>query len=151
MKRWLNNSKLCQNLILVNGGTFSMNGTKANSVNTCSIDYFLMIVLIIYSNHSRNLNNKLIDCFSRIHEYLMTNNWDSARIEWLNFCPLLNIIYPPTKDSQTYTYNWFLSENESFAARYCKEFQMIKWKFKCSKETCINNNRQMSSFCFVLR
>lgn len=137
--------KKCLNLLLNNGGISESPDGKILMKNTCSIDYFLIIIYIICENHLKELNRALYDCFIKIHSFVKINDWNSARLQWLKFSNLQNhIVFNNTHD-------WFLSEYESFYSSYGL-FQKYSWKFECSNgQICKNNNRYESSTSFILR
>ena len=61
------------------------------SMNTCSIDYFLIIIFIIRMNHMEQFNQlkniEIGNVFEKIYGHLSCNDWQMARLAWLEFCP----------------------------------------------------------------
>ena len=113
--------------------------------NTCSIDYFLMIIYIVYENNYKDLNGDCYDCFLKIHGNIKINDWNSARLEWLKFANLQNYVVSGN------THDWFASEFQSYYSSY-SIFQKYSWTFKCSKgPSCKNFNRCESSTSFILK
>ena len=109
------NNIVCQlrNLTLCNGGTIYLDQKKYLSKNTCSIDYFLIIIFLLIKNCKyAKLENNLDSCFFKIFTYLTLNNWEKARYQWFKFCPNLGKIYQ--------NFDWFMSEGDSFVRVFLK-------------------------------
>ena len=91
---------ILSHLILSNGGMYTSHNRNIFVKNTCSVDYFLMIVYIIYNNHQKHLDGRFCVQFSKIHEFIRLNNWYFARLEWMKFSNLDNYIV--TNDSHEF-------------------------------------------------
>lgn len=131
----------CSYLILSNGGKYKTISIR----NTCSIDYFLIIIFIVYNNHRKYFNEELVSCFNKIHRFITLNYWNFARFEWLNFSELTKHIVIDN------THDWFLSEYQSFYSTYGK-YQSYSWKFLCSNgNSCRNHNRCETSNSFIFK
>ena len=113
--------------------------------NTCTIDYFLIMIFIIYENHSKMINENFNNCFEKIHDFVGKNNWNFARLQWLNFAKLKYMIIDDC------THNWFGSEFDAYYHTY-SEFQRYSWTFECNKGSdCKNNERHETSSSFILK
>ena len=99
--------------------------------NTCSIDYFLIIVFIIYNNikNLKYLDQALGECYKKISGYVASNNWNMARYTLFLFAEIKNI-------KKGNVLNWYLSEYESFKFTY-SSYQLYKFDKKCDSDNCI--------------
>ena len=151
MAKKIEDYRFCLSLKLINGGTFQKeNGQYVQEINTCSIDYFLIIASIIQINHASSLMKldlKLAQCFERIKKALSLNNWSNARNAWLNYS---NIKLHNSTDN---IIDWFTSGYEAFYFNY-SSFQRFRWTINCdrrSKPLCKNKNRNENSSSFILK
>ena len=143
----------CKHLVLQNGGKFSIDNIEYYAVNTCSIDYFLIIIYIIRLNHIENFNQikniEIGKVFERIYNYLSLNDWQKARIVWLEYCIGLEKIIKKNN-----VYDWFLSEYESFFV-YFRSNQFYSWISKCdniSGPLCVNSlETTKHSYTYILK
>ena len=143
----------CINLNLQNGGSFIMDNKEYFSMNTCSIDYFLIIIFIIRMNHMEQFNQlkniEIGNVFEKIYGHLSCNDWQMARLAWLEFCPGLK---QTIKNNNVY--DWFLSEYEAYFVYYrCNQF--YSWTSKCDNirvPLCVNaHEKNKNSYTYLLR
>ncbi len=120
----------------MNGSHFSMNGFKYRIINTCSIDYFIIILAAVGKfNKSFNsiINNDLKKLIMELTRYVfMQNNWDLARFSFLNFKKHLK---PRNNQNNEIEWNCFLSEYEAYMCVY-NEFQLYDWTKTCREKDC---------------
>ena len=137
-------------LKLTNGGDFVIGKKKYNSINTCSIDYFLIIIyLLIESSNNLGIFEKNSgNCFFKIYAFIAENDWHMARYEWFKFCPSLKIIQKGLK------FNWFMSEFDSYLRAFQK-YQTYYWEENCDNEqkpNCFLRTKiTKESSCFIFR
>ena len=135
-------------LTLTNGGEFYIGKHKFKCYNTCSIDYFLIIVYLLVESTCElgKFEEKSGNLFLKIFAFLSDNDWNMARNEWFNFCPDLKHIQKKSN------FNWFLSEFDSFF-RYFRIYQTYNWESYCNntrEPPCYRNvKRTNESFCFI--
>ena len=142
----------CENLILKNGGQFYIGNKEYFSVNTCSIDYFLIIIYIICSNHMdlvSLLKNEISTVFEKIYVNLSSNEWQKARLAWVEYCPELRVVIQKNN-----VFDWFLSEYEAFFVYY-RSNQFYTWISKCDNliPPLCENSLEMTknSYTFILK
>ena len=142
----------CKNLILENGGRFMIDNREYHSLNTCSIDYFLIIIYIIRMNHIdkvKLLKDDISRLFESIFTFLSFNEWQNARLAWLEYCPSLERTI-----KRKNVYNWFLSEYEAYFSDY-RNNQLYSWKTKCdntSNPLCVNSlEAKKSSYAYIIK
>jgi hypothetical protein len=142
---------LCKNLKLTNGGRLQLNNKNYNQINTCSIDYFLIVMHITTTFFRENLtliSPELRICFNNISNFLLSNNWTMARQEWIKLNPNLEKFI--LNDN---CYNWFLSEYNSFVSYY-NYYQRYTYTINCTsriKPYCKNYHRIVIDSSFSLR
>ena len=139
----------CKILHLENGGQFFIDKKNFFSLNTCSIDYFLMIIFIIQTNHTEKtklLKDDIRNLFETIYALLSCNEWQKARITWLEYCPSLE-----RSIKKKNVYNWFLSEYEAYFFNY-RNNQFYSWITKCNNNSdplCVNSVEKKKNFVCI--
>ena len=141
------------NISISKMGKFIINNEECYSVNTCSIDYFLIIIYIIRSNHKDQFNQlkntEIGNVFESIYIHLSYNDWQKARIAWLNYCPGLEKAIKKNN-----VFDWFLSEYESFFVFY-RSNQFYSWISKYNNKSgqlCINSfETTKHSYTYILK
>lgn len=88
IERKMRNKLLAEKFSPLNGSTFEDNGIFYEIFNTCTIDYFILILAIISENNlnmskaiESNKNELLFySLCSQIHLFVLENNWNFARL-----------------------------------------------------------------------
>ena len=87
--------------------------------------------------------------FEKIYVHLSCNDWQNARLAWLEYCPGLK---QSIKNNNVY--DWFLSEYEAFFVFY-RFNQFYSWTSKCDnirKPLCVNAyEMNKNSYTYLLR
>jgi hypothetical protein len=135
-----------------NGGCLVVNNNKTIFINTCSIDYFLVVCYIISRrllthlklNKKTFFDNFLIDSYNYI---TVDNNFNLVRNAWLNYN---KGIVSQRKEDNVYVFNCLSDEFASYYSSYSK-FQKFQWNSTCPNEACIaNKNTKCESNAFIL-
>ena len=98
-----------------NGGSVRLDGISYNFVNTCSIDYFLVIVYLVTSKRIeyraglQNSTSDLYKTFLEISDRLKINDWNEARLCWYRFNNNSSF-----SSNGTITVDFFLTIEEAF-------------------------------------
>lgn len=130
-----------------NGGNFVSNSMNYYIINTCSIDYFLLIIFLLYDKNDQNKSIFDDTFIMDIIQYISLNDWNIARLKWIEYnqipkkiiCQKNNIVY-----------NCFLSEYESFY-KTISTFQSFTWFCKCPSKHCkLNVMTKQNSSAFKL-
>ena len=128
---------------------FQHNGQTIQITNTCSIDYFLIILAIV--NNRKNdtwsdekWNSEIIDI---IVNNVIEKKIDQAR---LFFIQHFNHIKKIQNNSNRIIYDCFLAEYDSYYKIFEKN-QLYEWKTTCTNKLCILSREtrgNSSSFIF---
>ena len=143
------NISFFENFKMINNGeTCTIKKTKHVTENTCSIDYFLLIVSCLYQNNVffNQSENSLSHVFRQINMHIKKKKWNLARLEWLKV--ISSVVISKRKDR--IIYNFFGSEYDAFYATYSK-LQEYKWKSECSNPKCIYHKMIQTSCYFLLK
>jgi hypothetical protein len=135
-----------------NSGFLVVNNIQIYFKNTCSIDYFLIICIIISRKIINQLNSKkkssfelfLVEVFNLIS---LNNNFDLVRNAWLG---LSKGILKQRKQDAFY-YDCMTDESTSYLSFY-REYQRFQWKSYCPNANCIVNTqpvRQSDKFTLM--
>ncbi|CAF0977548.1 unnamed protein product [Brachionus calyciflorus] len=115
-----------------NGGY--LNDKKISISNTCSIDYFLLIISYLWFNNSyystlktKERGNSLYDDFEITSNYITDGEWMEARLEWVK-----RINLKPKSANNEIFYDCMLSVFDSFYLEY-SEIQQFSWNEKMLK------------------
>ena len=118
---------------------------KYRIINTCSIDYFIIIMAVVgkFNNSILLMKDKSWkNFFIELSKYVITqNNWDLARYCFLTF---KNHIVSTINNNESLT-DCFLSEYDSYMNLY-NEKQEYKWEKKCIDENSKSKSGYSSSF-----
>ena len=131
MRKYFNDLK---DLVLTNGGKIALNGKTYVFLNTCSIDYLFISILVykIPTDRVCSLDN----CFRKIQTFLKNNNWDMARLEWAIFSKI-----EPTENlfDGSFTYNFLETLNYAFLD-LMEKYQEFSYEYKCPNQKCSVNS-----------
>jgi hypothetical protein len=129
-------------LKLKNGGSIKLtNGITVKSKNTCSIDYFLIIIYLLYPKY-KWFKSEWLNVFKNIFEFVLEENWDLARIEWSQYAfAFQQDQFPPKIEN---LWDWKGSEYESFS-QVLNSYQEFSWSSTCENQRCKNNKTHTSS------
>jgi hypothetical protein len=139
-----------------NGGTITMVEKKYKFINTCSIDYFLLVIHYIAKNNSylvkqrglqKNLAGPFYQSCAKIGEFLSVNNLCMARLEWAKF---FKNAFTKTKKGTT-LYDFYLHLEEAFYDKDTKKIQEFEFSYSCSQTCPVNfSNEKETSSKFLL-
>ena len=95
------------------------------------------------------LKDDISRLFESIFTFLSFNEWQNARLAWLEYCPSLERTI-----KRKNVYNWFLSEYEAYFSDY-RNNQLYSWKTKCdntSNPLCVNSlEAKKSSYAYIIK
>lgn len=127
-----------------NGGIYQ----NYEIINTCSIDYFLIVIsyIFFYNQNIESLKtndkNDLIKILDEISDKIRNNRMDEARFIWVKKIGL--------KQSNENQFNCMLSIFDAFYSDY-SQIQTFSWYEKCQNKDCKKNrNKYHSSHLFKL-
>jgi hypothetical protein len=138
-----------------NGGTLEMEKIKTIFINTCSIDYFILVIFLctefgeIIRKRSLEVNSTqdFYKLFIKIHDHLKNNNWNLARLEWANFNQMQF-----TVENKSPKYDFYLSIRDSFLSKVIF-LQTYSFYCACSNEMCTKhgNSVKVTTDAFTFR
>ena len=111
----------------INGSYFALNGYNYRMTNTCTIDYFIIIMAIVGKFNKRvdlitRENWKKL--FTELSKYVFTqNNWDLARYCFLTFKNHMASV----RNNKDISYDCHGSEYPAYMDIY-NEVQIIEWE-----------------------
>ena len=98
-------------------------------INTCSIDYFLIIIYYLTRKEINFTNIAWKDISQKICFNINSKRWYEARISWITFN-----MFPKEINS---TFNCFSSLYDAYASIFLKT-QSFKRTRSCTNNSCIN-------------
>ncbi len=138
-----------------NGGKLLEDKKQFTFLNTCSIDYFILVCYIIsrkfeYCLHEKEkktpFDHLLIEFGKSIGS---KNNWDEARLSWLNFNN--NNIKKSQTNENKFLYNCLTDEFTAYYSSY-SFYQQFRWFNSCPNSNCLNNKNPLCySNAFILK
>ncbi|CAF0992528.1 unnamed protein product [Brachionus calyciflorus] len=141
---YMNRLEFFKKFLPKNGGFIAEKNISI--VNTCSIDYFLLIIgYLSYNNkyflRENNKQNNILELFINISAKITNGNWMEARLEWIH-----KINLKPKNVNNISIYNCMLSVFDSFYLDY-SFVQQFYWFERCLNKFCKKNNhkKQISS------
>ncbi len=123
-----------------NGGSFQPENKIIKFINTCTVDYYLLIWVILSKTnklYKKNLNelkrNENISSFyeyiNKIVQCIVAKKWNSARLLWSNF-----ICKGYSENSEMILYDYYGSEIEGYAGFH--SIQTFSYFYKCTEKKC---------------
>jgi hypothetical protein len=133
---FIRNVNIASEFFTSNGGSFQFENNMITFSNTCTLDYYLLIWVIL-SKTNKLLKNifhrENIDEFykniNRITQNIVAKKWNSARLVWSKYISK-NFL----STTKMITYNYFGSEMDAFSGFHC--IQTFKYLFKCTETNC---------------
>lgn len=123
-------------------------------INTCTIDYFLVLIATIANNNKyfqekiNNLEkkNEFTEVSKKISCEMFKNDWNSARYTWLQFneFPIAKIF------GNHYHYDFFSTEFLVFVGKLQK-YQEYFWTSNCENPNCDIKDKLIRSQEITLR
>jgi hypothetical protein len=133
-----------------------MKGIEYRYTNTCTIDYFILFIAIVF-NYNNNISNIRIDLnwsnlFNDLKNYIfIKESWDLARYSFLTFKNHIKSQDLKDKSSNICSINCFGSEYDSYLNIY-NELQTYKWTVFCKSCNRVESGVSCSfSLRFVLK
>ena len=122
----------------INGSFFEINGIQYRYTNTCSIDYFILFIAIVF-NYNKNIVEMKDSKWKTLCESLKNNifnknSWDLARYYFLSF---ERHIKACNQDKNSCSIDCFLSEYDAYMNIYNK-LKTYRWEISCNH--CYHRN-----------
>ena len=131
---------------LCNGGKIQFDKKQYIFKNTCSIDYYLLVIFFVVKNNCETVKKRATtnDCGQfystglQIKQHLANNNWNMARLIWAKFFGNKMFV----NDDGCIVYDFFLHVEESFFNKKTKIFQEFEFYYKCNDKCFVNNSKE---------
>jgi hypothetical protein len=132
-------------MIFSNFGTLEIENTKTIFTNTCSIDYFLLIIFfctencgqIEYRSLLQNFQAEYYKVFLKIHSHIKKNEWNQARFVWAIFNKNKS-----TLNGNLTSYDFYLTFADSFLNKL-HLLQKFSFFCGCSDKLCQKHGNQL--------
>jgi hypothetical protein len=147
------NFKIASEFFTANGGSFYLDNKLIKFINTCTLDYYLLIWVILSKTniflknifHSINPTD-FYKNINKITQSIGAKKWNSARLFWSKF---ISKKYSETQEAIIYDY--YGSEMDGFSSFH--SIQSFKYSYKCSEINCRFGNswneEEFSGFSMV--
>ncbi len=136
--------EMMRNLNLTNGGKLVMDEIAYTILNTCTIDYFLLVVFFLGKNSkgfeneihlktNKNFKYNFFKIWHDIYLKIQNNNWNMARLIWAQFNK-----FPEFKlnEETGIKVDYFGSLYQAYMKMYY-EVQEFNYYYKCPDDKCV--------------